>query len=59
MNFYSAKAPSINLSAKTGANVLSDFFVDWQIQPESGKDDANETLARIGNLLKNHTVFNE
>ncbi|KAI6177168.1 LBP / BPI / CETP family protein [Aphelenchoides bicaudatus] len=46
MNFYSAKAPSIVLSSQK-ANVVSDFFADWQIQPEEGKVDINETLARI------------
>jgi hypothetical protein len=48
MNFYSADAPLISLLAKTGANVQSSFFADWQIQPEQGKPDVNETLARIG-----------
>jgi hypothetical protein len=51
MSFYSASAPSITLLAKTGANVASDFFADWQIQPEQGKPDINETLARIGMFL--------
>jgi hypothetical protein len=57
MNFYSSSAPSINLMAISGANVFSDFYVDWQIQPQNGEKDINETLARIGKIEYNYRNF--
>jgi hypothetical protein len=48
MNFYSAKEPAISLLEGSVAQVLADFHIDWQIQPEDGKKNVNDTLARLG-----------